>query len=387
MTIEFLRGVRVLDATQLIPGGYTTAKLADLGADVVKLERAPDGDPLRSVPPLTDGVSVMHLQLNRNKRSVMLDVGTSDGRRLFEQLVASADVFVENGRPGAAQRYGMGYEDVVAIRSDIIYCSVSAFGQSGPYARLPAHGAQMEATAGALDPSTLDDAATATPNIRTYVASQAGGLHGALAITAAICHRDRTGKGSYLDVSCWASAVSWHYGNLVSIANTGEYFPGSEGLGARYGCYRAADGGWVMIGLLEPKFWQVFCEAAARPDLLLLEESRPEARLEFRDPEAEDPALRKELRTLFSSRNRDEWVRIALDHELPIAPVLSPRDLLDDPHVRHHGLIESIDHPTTGADTWVVRTPIDTSEGRSEVDRRAPLPSEHATEVIGEWLA
>lgn len=378
--ISLLNGLRILDGTRLIPGAYATSRLADLGADVIKLELPPAGDYLRGVPPLIDELSVLDVQLNRNKRSVRLDLRKAEDAAAFEDLVRSSDVFIESGRPGAADHAGTGYERLRAIRDDIIYCSLSAFGQDGPYSALPAHGAQMEAASGNVILADGTGGRAEAPNLRTFNASQSGGLNAALAILAAVVHRDRTGRGSRLDVSSWASAVSWQYGNLVSLANTGALFPGSEGIGARYGCYQAADGGWVMIGLLERKFWSRFCAEVGRPDL---DTDGDGSEITF----GTDPQLVDELVQVFSTRNRADWVRLAVEHQLPIAPVLSPAELLEDEHANSQGIFVTTRHPAIDADVRVVALPIKVADQEFEVQRPSPSFGEHTEEVLREHVA
>ncbi|WP_432841448.1 CaiB/BaiF CoA transferase family protein [Dactylosporangium sp. CA-092794] len=371
-----LAGITVLDLSRLIPGAYASQKLADLGADVIKVELPPAGDYLRSVVPLADGLSLMHIYLNRNKRSVALNLRSEEGRRAFAELVRSADVLIEAGRPGAAAAAGYGYEQVRQLRPDIVYCSLSAFGQSGPYADLPAHGAQMEAASGNINMDGPADRAghAQAPNVRTFNASQSGALNAALAIAAALLRRQRTGAGAYLDVSCWQSAVTWQYGNLIALANSGQLFPGSEGIGARYGCYAAADGRWMMIGLIEAKFWNAFCRGVDRPDLA----TDDAGGLSY---EADD-RLAGELAGIFASRSSAEWVRFAIEHKLPIAPVLAPADLLTDPHAAHHGVFVDTAHPVTGTPVRVLAPPVKVAGEHFEIAHPAPAFGEHTAEIL-----
>ena len=380
--INLLDGVHVLDLSRLIPGAYATAKLADMGADVVKLEQPPRGDYLRLLPPTKGGVGLLYMNLNRNKRSVAVDLSSDEGYRTFESLVDWADVVVDGARPGASKRNRTDYESVRALKPNIIYCALSAYGQDGPYAQLPAHGAQMEATAGFIQLDENGPANQQIPNIRVFNATQAGGTHAALAIVSAMLRRERTGEGAFLDISCWDGAVSWLYGNLTTLANNGEEFAGSEGFGPRYGAYRASDGGWLTIGLIEPKFWIQFCEAIERPDLATRVDRTAAA-----DYGESDEGLREELVAIFAARSQSEWVRIASERGLPLAPVVTPRQLLDNEHTRARHMLASTTHPETGEPVTVVALPIKVAGCEFSVDRPAPRLGEHTDEVLAEISA
>ena len=374
---SLLKGVRVLDFTKLIPGAYATAKLADLGADVIKLEQPPAGDYLRSVPPLKDGVGLLHLALNRNKRSVLLDLSSPEGQEQFAKLVGTADVFIEGGRPGAAARAGADYESLRKIKPDIIYCSISGYGQNGPYSGLPSHGANMDAAAGYVDVQPRDDGTSTVPNIRVFTASQSGGLHAALGIAAALHKRHTTGEGSYLDVGCWDSAVSWMYGNLTCLMNTGELFPGSERMGPKYGCYQTSDSRWIVVALLEPKFWHRFCEESGRADLTsnVDEESLTDFGSE---------SLRGEIGDHIRTRTQKEWLEFAVEHQLPIAPVLSPKELLDNEHVAVREMLTDAPHPRSGERIGLVALPIKVGGETFEVRLPAPEIGQQTDEILSE---
>ena len=380
--LTLLNGVRVLDFSRLIPGGYATAKLADLGADVVKVEELPAGDYMRSVPPMYDGASLLYLALNRNKRSVALDFKTDAGRDAFEQLVRASDVFIESSRPGAMKRLGADYDSLRSLQPDLIYCSLSGFGQNGPYAHLPSHGANLEAAAGFVQIEQEEDGTARAPNIRVFMASQAGAMHAALAIVAALEKRHRTGEGSYLDVSCWDGAVSWQYGNLTCLANIGTLFPGSEGLGPRYGCYQTADGRWLFFGAIEPKFWMRFCDAIHRPDL----RGRIDAGAAM-DYGENDPGLGAEMVSAIGSRTQAEWVALAVQHQLPVAPVLRPDELLENDHVAARGVFVETPHPSTGDPMRLMSLPLKVEGEVFEVERPAPALGEHTEQVLVEWTS
>jgi crotonobetainyl-CoA:carnitine CoA-transferase CaiB-like acyl-CoA transferase len=373
--LTLLEGVRVLDLSRLVPGAYATSKLADLGADVIKVEVPPDGDYMRGMPPVHEGRSVLFEVLNRNKRSIELDPRTDEGRTVLHALVRSADVVLEGGRPGAMASLGADYESLRAIRPDLVYCSLSGYGQTGPYRDLPSHGANLDGAAGAAPLEVRDDGSADFPNIRVFVASQASALHAALSIAAALFRRERTGRGCHLDVAGFDAAVSWQYGNLSCLVNTGEIFPGSAGLGPRYGCYPTADRRWVFLAAMEPKFWRRVCDAAGHPELVDgVDDSQP------LDWGADHDAERASIAAMMAERTQAEWVALAIERELPVSPVNQVDDLPDDPHVRARELLVS----TPDGEVQMVAFPVKTADEAFEVRRRAPALGEHTGELVEE---
>jgi crotonobetainyl-CoA:carnitine CoA-transferase CaiB-like acyl-CoA transferase len=373
--LSLLEGVRVLDLSRLVPGAYATSKLADLGADVVKVEVPPEGDYMRGMPPLHGDASVLFEALNRNKRSVVLDPRTDAGRAFLHALVRSADVVLEGGRPGAMASLGADFETLRELKPDLVYCSLTGYGQTGPYRDLPSHGANLDGAAGAVPIDVRPDGTADFPNLRVFVASQAGALHAALAIAAALVRRERTGEGTYLDVSAFDAAVSWQYGNLSCLANTGERFPGTEGLGPRYGCYRTADDRWVFLAAMEPKFWHRVCEAAGHPELA--DRVDVTQTLDWGDA---DDGLRAEIAAMMRERTQAAWVELAIARSLPVSPVNAVEDLFDDPQVRARRLLATAPDGGLG----IVAFPVRTGDEEFTVLRRAPAFGQHTEELLAE---
>jgi crotonobetainyl-CoA:carnitine CoA-transferase CaiB-like acyl-CoA transferase len=328
---------------------------------------------MREMPPLRDGTSVLFESLNRNKRSVHVDPRTEQGRHFLHDLVRSADVVLEGGRPGAMESLGADYESLRAVKPDLVYCSLSGYGQRGPYRDLPSHGANLDAAAGVAPITVRSDGTADVGNIRIFVASQAGALHAALSIAAALVRRASTGLGCYLDVSGFDAAVSWQYGNLTCLTNTGEIFAGSEGMGPRYGCYRTADDRWVFLAAMEPKFWRLVCEAAGHPELS--EGVDDDQALEW-GTEDERPRIA----TMMVEHSQSAWVYLATRLGLPVSPVNLVDDLPDDPHLESHELI--VCAPDTGV--HMVAFPVRTDDEAFEVRRRAPRFGEHTAEILDE---
>jgi crotonobetainyl-CoA:carnitine CoA-transferase CaiB-like acyl-CoA transferase len=376
--IDLLKGVRVLDLSRLLPGAYATSRLADFGADVVKVEQPPHGDYLRSMPPLKDGVGVLYMEHNRNKRSIELNLSTSDGYATFRRLVQWADVVVDGARPGALQRVRADYDSVARMKPATVYCAVSGFGQDGPYAALPAHGGQLEASVGLVDVGE-DGPSTHSKGPRIFHSIQSAGAHAALAILAGLVRRDRTGEGCFLDVSCWDCGVAWGHASLATIANTGEDFLGPEPFGARSSCYKTSDGRWVTVGFIEPQFWEKFCIAVERNDLA--NASDPQMPAVWDQGEE---GLRAQLEGIFSSRSQSSWVRLAAELSLPIAPVLTPRELLNNEHARARKIFAPSKHPDTGETVTIIAPPVKVSGSDFEVQLPSPRRGQHTQQIIAE---
>jgi len=323
-----LDGVRVVDLTTLLPGPYATQLLADAGADVVKVERPGVGDEARVMA--ASGAADVFGAVNRGKRSVTLDLKTDAGRRAFEAVATDADVVIEGFRPGVTDRLGVDYDAVAEYNPDVVYCSLTGFGATGPNADRAGHDLNYVGMAGLLDMTRSPDGTPAIPGFP--VADMAGGLFAAWSVVTALLSRELgTADGEHVDVSM-TDAVS-----ALSQAVAGSALAGADPVGretpltGRYPCYdvyEAADGGYVTLAALEPRFWRAFCEATGREDLLDRHLSS--------DPAVRE-TLREELRELFRSRPRAEWAD--LGSETMVAPVRSLSAALESDQVRERGLL------------------------------------------------
>lgn len=326
-----LDGVRVLDLTRLLPGPYATQLLADLGADVVKVEDPDRGDYAREIRPTTaDGVGHIFDAVNRGKRSVALDLTTAAGRDAFDALAADADAVLEGFSPGTAERLGVGYEDVRSVNEEIVYCSLSGYGGTGPFRDRAGHDLNYAATTGLLDATRRrDDATPRIPGVP--VADMAGGLVAALSVVAAILARERGNGGCHVDTSLAEAALSVTQ-PLAALAFDGDPRPGGTPLtGALpwYDVYEAADGECVTIAALERPFWEAFCDRIDRPDLLDVHGT---------DDPAEREALRDELTDVFAERPAGAW-EDDCGGDCMIARVRSPREAVATGHFRERGLV------------------------------------------------
>ena len=331
-----LTGVRILDLTRLLPGAFCTMLLADQGADVVKVEEPGRGDYMRWYPPLVKGQSVLFNALNRNKRAVTLNLKNDAGRELFKSLVATADVVVEGNRPGVMERLGLGWDTLRSLRPGLILCSITGYGQVGPFAQRAGHDLNYMATAGALSLNALRNG---RPHpLAVQVADiGAGGVGAAAAILSALVGVARGGEGSHLDVSMTDGALSWLAMPVAEAAAGGERpAAGRTRLTGQYPCYRTyecSDGRFLSVGALEPKFWAALVEALERPELLA----------RHMDESAEAHA---EVEAVFRGRSRDEWALLLDGLDVCVEPVLVVGELEAHPHIRARGLISHQDSGT-----------------------------------------
>ena len=359
-----LGGVRVLDLSQYLPGPYGAQILADLGAEVVKVE-PPTGDPMRTVGPVgADGVSAFYKLINAGKTIVRLDLKSLDGKARFRDMVGGADVLLESFRPGVLARLGFNAEDLRRQNSRLVHCALSGFGQDGPAAQRAGHDIGYMAMAGGLATS----GGTAHPVIaHPPTADFASGLQAALAIVAALVRRATTGVGASIDVSIAESVLAWQGMTLTSAPARGEGL--LNGGAACYQIYQTADGRFVTLGALEEKFWAVFCHAVDREDWIA----------RHGDP-LPQTALIGEVAELMRARSRDDWVRNLVGTDCCFEAVLEPDEVAADPQVRARGLLTQ----TIGAEPMIeVRYPARFDGARPA--RRQPLKEADAETVLRAW--
>jgi crotonobetainyl-CoA:carnitine CoA-transferase CaiB-like acyl-CoA transferase len=365
-----LEGLRVLDLTRLLPGPFCSMLLADLGADVIKIEEPGTGDPARHSAHRRGDTGALFLLVNRNKRSLTLDLKSSDGHDLLLRMVDGADVLVEGFRPGVMQRLGLGYETLAARNPRLIYASLSGFGQSGPYRDRAGHDLNYLALAGVLGYNVGRDGQPVPPAVQ--VADLGAGTLAALAILAAVVSRQQTGQGQSVDVSLFASAVSWLPTLIAPLLGMGQSVePGEPMLAGglpQYDVYATADGRYVSLGALEPKFLESFCQRVGRPELV-----------ELRDR----GRLRDELLQIFASRSLQEWVECLADVDTCFAAVNTLEEAMADAQVRALGLFTSVEHPRLGA-LGQISPPFVFSGTPAGIRRPPPDLGEHTAEVLGE---
>lgn len=364
-----LKNIRVLDLTRLLPGPYCSQFFADFGAEVIKIEEPKVGDYARWTEPRVDGYSAMFASLNRNKKSVTLNLKLDDDRKQFRELVKTADVLIESFRPGVMDRLGLGYEDLKELNSKLVYCAITGFGQTGPYKDKPGHDINYLSYAGLLHFNV--GAQGEKPTVpATQIADLGGGaLMGVAGILTALMGRNVTGKGQFVDISMMDGVVSWMQTVLP------EYLAGkpvTEGeltlAGGRacYGVYETADGRYLSVGALEPKFWRTFCEGIERPDLISLLDAPQETQVE----------LRKTIQQEIGQKTLAEWNVIFEKIDACVSPVLTLDEMIEDPQVKARDMLVTYEGQRQ------IANPIKLSETPAKIYSKAPLLGEHNDKIL-----
>ena len=374
MTGGPLAGVTILDLTRLLPGGYSTLLLADLGADVIKVEEPGKGDYIRFTPPIVGEFSASHIALNRNKRSITLNLKSDGGRDAFLKLTRTADVVIESFRPGVMDRLGVGWNALKEINPGLVYCAISGYGQTGPRAQVAGHDANYIGYAGVLGIMGEEGGRPVLPGVQIGDLG-GGGMAAAIAILAALLKRQQTGTGDFCDISMADGAMSWltiHAGNFVATKTDPE--PERMHLSGLYPCYRvypAADG-YLSVGALEPQFWSALCAAISRSDLL------DDA---FATGERRNFVI-QELEDLFVTKTRDDWMDLFDGKDVCVGPVHTFSEAFEDEHNRGRGMVFEADVP--GAGEWShIGNPLKLeSLGDAELRLPPPRMGEHTEEVL-----
>ncbi|MGB2694099.1 MAG: CaiB/BaiF CoA-transferase family protein [Dehalococcoidia bacterium] len=364
-----LDDVRILDLSRLAPGPFCTMLLGDLGADVLLIEPPPDSR-AGQAPGMGDSA---HNALARNKRSIILNLRDEEARSVFYKLADSADVVLEGFRPGVVKRLGVDYDTLKEKNPCLIYCSLSGYGQTGPYSNLVGHDINYISIGGALGMIGWPDQPPAIP-MNVIADFAGGGLHSAYAILAALHARERTGRGQYIDCAM-SDGVLYLLAQSISGYFGGGRAPGPgntilNGSAPNYNVYQCSDGGWISLGSLEPHFWANLCKATGREDFV---------------PHQYDSAKRDEIfehfRTQFKTKTRDQWFEILKQTDICAAPVYSLDEALNDPHNRARSMVVEIDHPQAGKIQQVgVGTKLSDTPG--SVRTLAPSPGQHTDEVL-----
>lgn len=360
-----LNGIRILDLSRLVPGPYLTQLLADLGAEVIKVETPLAGDYARLIP-AEMGLGKMFEMINRGKKSVAINYRNPRGREVFLRLASTADVLLEGFRPGAMARWKIDYETIRTVNGAMIYCSLSGYGQEGPYRQRAGHDLNYLAISGALSLNAREDQPPVPYGVA--VADLSGAMLASIAILSALVARQKDGKGAYLDVSLLDGALSWMTPQAGAAFFSGLSVKGgklalSGGL-ACYNIYETADGKYLSLGALEPTFWSDFCKVTGRNDLL---------------PRQFDRSIKDEVANIFKGRTLDAWLEAFSNSDGCVEPVLSFEEMLSHPQVRARGFVHEKDGQPVGLNTPFVfaRRP----------KRPAPKLGEHTNAVLGEILS
>lgn len=330
-----LTGVRVLDLTRLLPGPLATQHLADYGADVVKIEDTGAGDYARTLGAMGGDTSYLYQVVNRNKRSLRLDLKHPDGKAAFEKLVETADILVEGFRPGVMDKLGLGYEALARINPRLVFCSISGYGQTGPYALRAGHDINYIGYAGVLDQIGTAGGAPAISNLQ--LGDLLGGTMTALfGVLVALVDARASGKGRLVDVSMTDGVMAHAIFPLTEVLANGRVKPRGEDLLTGevpcYGVYRTADGRYMAVGALEEKFWHLVCDTLGRPDL------KP-AHLASG---AAGAVARAEVAAIFGARTQAEWIEVFDAVDCCVTPVLTMEESLENPQLRARGMVTEV---------------------------------------------
>ncbi len=323
-----LDGLRVLDLGRLLPGPYCTLVLADHGAEVIKVESPFEGDYVRKMGPMIDEDSAYFWQLNRNKKSLSLNLKTPEGVAIFRQLAEGSDVLVESFRPDVMDSLGLGYKDLAAINPRLIYCAISGYGQQGPFRHRAGHDINYIGLAGVLSLSASRKSPPVMPAVQ--LADVAGGsLWGLVAILLALQAREKTGRGQFLDISMMEGSLAFLPLQVAQLSAGGGIPRRGEGILsghlACYNIYETGDGRCISLGALEPKFWQSFCRIVKKPHLVDKQNAPRETQEE----------VKKELAELFKKRTLQEWVELfSGEEDSCVEPVLELDEVADHPQVQ-----------------------------------------------------
>jgi len=375
-TMDVLDGVQVLEIAQMIPAPYATMLLSDLGADVIKIENPDAGDYQRRFGPDVDSINHRFANYNRDKRSLALDLKAEEGREVLLELAAESDVLVEGFRPGVVERLGIDYETVSAVNPAIVYCSLSGYGQTGPYSDWVGHDINYLGIAGLLDMTGERDGPPVPPGYP--VSDFAGGLFAAFTVVSLLLRAERTGNGEYVDISMTDVISSWGSQLLPFVLNGEDPKRGESlvsGANPAYSIYECADGEYVSLGALEPVFWEALCEALSLESLV-------DADLE---DDAVRQAVREELAETFETRSRDEWLERLDPSEVPVAPVNSIREAFrSDPQLQERGLLQDVE--LNGTETILMRSPYRFGSQKPGPGKEATVPAlgEHSVETLSE---
>ena len=351
-----LEGVKVVDLSLFLPGPMLTLMMADHGAEVIKIEPRGEGEPTRNIGYRKNGESVWFRNTHRGKKSIQLDLKSDEGKEIFFKLVKDADVVIEAFRPGVVKRLGVDYDAVKAVNPKAVYCSVSAFGQSGPYSKMPAHDLAVQAISGVV---ALNEDANGNPTMpHVPIADALASLTALSGVLMALMKARDTGKGDYVDVAMLDSVLAWTPNVTGRIFSTGKpHAPKEErswGGNAMYNLYECKDGAWVALGGAEPKFAKNLLEPLGRMDLFEY------ATLE---PGPGQEPLRQFLRETFKTKTRPEWIEWFADKDVAFTPVVNLKEAFDDPNTAAR---EMLSYDSDGNE--IVGTPIKFVDEPANID-------------------
>ena len=369
-----LAGIKVLDLSSLLPGSLCTQMLADLGADVLKIENPQAVDGFRKTPPLVRTMGSYYHMINRNKKAMTLNLREPAGRDVFLKMVPGADVLLETLRPGGMARMGLAYENLKHINPRLIYCSLTGFGQDGPYRDEATHDINVLGISGILDLLSEREGKPVVPGVQ-FAGAGGGSQNAAIGILAALFRRERTGQGQYIDAALLDGVTPFLGLVMSTYLATGEVPKGGETLVgggcAFYNIYETADHRYIALGCLEEKFWQEFCRAIGREDLAADQYAAGPRRDE----------IVAEVRKIMLQKTRRQWLELLSRYETCASPVNSLAEALEDPQIRHRGLWFRACHPVDG-EIGQQRFPVKFDTDQPEWRMHPPSVGEHTREIL-----
>ncbi len=372
-----LRGVKVLDLSRVLAGPFCSMILSDMGAEVIKVEIPGSGDDTRAYPPFVDGESSYFMSVNRGKKSITLNLKVEGAREALYRLAEKSDVFLENFRPGVTERLGVDYGTLRRLNPSLIYCSISSFGQTGPYAQRPGYDLIIQGMGGLM--GITGEPGGPPVRIGVAITDIGAGMWAAIAILSALRARDRDGRGQYVDVSMMDGSASWMTYVAGNYFATGEVPPrmGSAHPSiVPYQAFEAGDGKSLLIAAGNDRLFSLLCQGMGLEGLA--EDPRystADKRVENRGP------LIKALEEEFLKRSRDEWLDALLSLGFPCAPVYTIDEIFRDPQVIHRGMLVEMEHPRAGTIKQIGPT-LKFSETPCVLDLPPPALGEHTVEVL-----
>jgi crotonobetainyl-CoA:carnitine CoA-transferase CaiB-like acyl-CoA transferase len=373
-----LEGMRVLEITQVMSGPFCGLLLGDMGASIIKVEKPEGDDSRRMIPPTINGESAAFMAINRNKRGVCIDLKTGDGRDIFRRLAMQSDVLIENFRPGTMDNLGLGYEALSAGNPALIYCSISGFGQTGPYARRGGFDLVAQAMSGLM--SITGSPGQPPVKVGVPIADLNAGLYACYAILAAYIHRLKTGRGQRVDTSLLEASLAYTFWESSIFFATGENPPpmgSAHRLSAPYQVFRGSDG-YFALGAANDRNWRKLCQVIEQEALLsdpLFAASDERTRNQARLAALLEPVLAK--------KTVAEWLVVFEQAGIPAGPVNQLDQVYTDPQVLAREMVIEMDHPAAGT-TRLIGIPVKLSATPGEIRRAAPTFGQHTDEVLGE---
>jgi crotonobetainyl-CoA:carnitine CoA-transferase CaiB-like acyl-CoA transferase len=371
-----LEGMTILDTTQVMAGPYCTLLLADMGAEVIKIEK-PDGDDSRRIgPPFIEGESAAFLGINRNKKSVVLDLRSNAGKAAFKRLATQVDVVAENYRPGTMQRLGLGYEDLRKDHPELIYVSVSGFGQTGPYSTRPGYDLVAQGMSGMMSVTGYPD----SPPVKVSIplCDLSAGMFAAYGVLSAYIHRLKTGEGQVVETSLLESAIAltvWESAELWGAGQTPQPKGSAHRMVAPYQALATSDG-YVNFAIGNQRIWERFCKAIALDELI-------------DDPRfASNPTrvqhyqeLSTELERSTITKTSDEWLTLCHEIDVPAGPIYDMSQVYKDPHVLERGMLQQLEHPIAGLINHI-GLPVKMSLTPGQIRLPAPVLGQHTSQIL-----